>query len=264
MHVGVLCDVAFLRTAFGSAVSERALSSCMQIALKWFPPSWIQITAEDSVIYIDPAYLRTYFLHYPKRIDFSRWPDPIDGLPEQLPAADIILITHQHKDHLKSVTIRRLMKKETIILAPRSCAKELGENMTAIEAGNARTLRGFQITAVDAYNTVEGHSTKKNHRRGKGLGYVLRAGTKSIYHAGDTDLIPEMASLGRVDVALLPIGGTFTMDREEAVRASLMIKPQYVVPIHHLKENACAFVKELSRKSRIRAKVLRIGEVFLI
>jgi len=236
----------------------------MRIALKWFPPSWIQITTEDTTIYIDPAYMRTHFLHYPKRIDYSRWPDPIDGLPEQLPSADIILITHQHKDHLKSVTINRLKKKGTIILAPRSCAKELGENMTAIDAGNTIKLRGIQITAVDAYNTAEGHSTKKNHRKGKGVGYVLRTEKKSIYHAGDTDVIPEMDSLGSVDVAFLPIGGTFTMDRAEAIQASQLIKPRYVIPIHHLNEDASVFREELGRKTNIKAKILEIGEEFIM
>ncbi|PKN70067.1 MAG: hypothetical protein CVU54_08540 [Deltaproteobacteria bacterium HGW-Deltaproteobacteria-12] len=85
------------------------------INIKWFPPSWIQIKSGTHVIYIDPAYLKTNFAHYPKRIEYSKWPDPIDGLPEELEQGNIILITHHHKDHCKGVTVRRLKndKKNT-------------------------------------------------------------------------------------------------------------------------------------------------------
>jgi L-ascorbate metabolism protein UlaG (beta-lactamase superfamily) len=76
----------------------------MPISIKWFPPSWIQISAQNKLIYIDPAYLKTYFKNYPKRIEFSSWPEPIDGLPEELEKADLILVTHHHKDHCKRVT----------------------------------------------------------------------------------------------------------------------------------------------------------------
>ena len=64
----------------------------MSISIKWFPPSWIQIRAKNKLMYIDPSYLKTYFKDYPKRIEFSSWPDPIDGLPEELERADLILV----------------------------------------------------------------------------------------------------------------------------------------------------------------------------
>ncbi len=76
----------------------------MTIACKWFPPSWIQIKINKSIIYIDPAYLRSYFSKHPQKIEFSRWPDPIDGLPEDLEHGDAILFTHDHADHCKKIT----------------------------------------------------------------------------------------------------------------------------------------------------------------
>lgn len=234
----------------------------MQIGIKWFPPAWVQIVAGDTILYIDPAYLRTYFLHYPKRIEYSRWPDPIDGLPEELPPADIILVTHHHKDHVKRVTVDRLRKRETVILAPTLCKQELGENIVTIAAGESLQSHGMTITAVEAYNTPEGSSAKKNHRKGKGVGYVLGIKGKSIYHAGDTDLIPEMKSLGRIDLAFLPIGGTYTMDRAEAIRASRLIKPEYVIPIHQLNEDPHEFKEELEKNNKAKAKILNIGEEF--
>ena len=91
----------------------------MTIAIKWFPPSWTQIKVNHKIIYIDPAYLRTYYTKYPKKIEFSKWPDPIDGLPEKLPKADIILITHDHADHCKKITVDRLKKKNTLVIGPK-------------------------------------------------------------------------------------------------------------------------------------------------
>ena len=76
------------------------------------------------------------------------------------------------------------------------------------------------ITSIPAYNTLEGSSTRKVHQKGKGAGYVITIADKRIYHAGDTDLIPEMKTIGKIDVACLPIGGTFTMDIADAMKAS--------------------------------------------
>ena len=86
--------------------------------IKWFPPSWFQIKTRKKTIYVDPAYLRSYFAHYPKKMEFSKWPDPIDGLPEELDKAEVILLTHHHKDRCKSVTVNGLRHKDTLGVAP--------------------------------------------------------------------------------------------------------------------------------------------------
>jgi L-ascorbate metabolism protein UlaG (beta-lactamase superfamily) len=75
----------------------------------------------DKIVYIDPAYLRTHFRKYPKRIEFTTWPDPVDGLPEGLEKADVILVTHDHGDHCKNVTVKRLRRTDTLIVAPKRC-----------------------------------------------------------------------------------------------------------------------------------------------
>jgi len=90
------------------------------------------------------------------------------------------------------------------------------------------------------------------HHKGEGVGYLLTVNGKTIYHAGDTDFIPEMRGLGDVDVALLPIGGTFTMDIEEAIEAVVAIKPKIVIPMHYLKANPQEFKKKLEAKSNIK------------
>jgi len=234
----------------------------MTIAIKWFPPSWIQIKTNDLVIYIDPAYLRTYFTKYPKRIEFSKWPDPIDGLPEKLEKGDIILLTHDHADHCKKVTADRLRKENTLIMGPKRCLKKMGNDIRVVEAGEEISLGEVTIKATHAYNTKakEGKSTQKVHHKGNGVGYLITAENHTIYHAGDTDFIPEMNQLGPVNVALLPIGGTYTMDIGDAVKAAIAIKPKVAVPIHHLKSSPQEFQNILSARSDCAARVLEIGE----
>jgi L-ascorbate metabolism protein UlaG (beta-lactamase superfamily) len=234
----------------------------MSVTIKWFPPSWFQVKTKKLIIYIDPAYLRSYYTHYPKKIEFSKWPDPVDGLPEKLEKADLILATHNHQDHAKDVTVNRLRRKNTLVVGPKRCMKNLGKDIKVVEPGEPFAFKGIKIRVVDAYNTEKGNSTRKVHHKGNGVGYVLTAENKSIYHAGDTDFIPEMKKLGRVDVALLPIGGTFTMDLAEAVRASVAIKPRVVIPMHRSKADPQDFKKKVEKKSNIKVVPLQIGEVY--
>ena len=133
----------------------------MTIAIKWFPPSWIQIKTKDSIVYIDPAYLSTYFTKYPPKIEFSKWPDPIDGLPEKLEKADIILITHDHADHCKKITGDRLRKENTLVMGPKRCRKKLGHDIRVVEPREEISFSEIKIKATYAYNTKEGSSTQK-------------------------------------------------------------------------------------------------------
>ena len=236
----------------------------MPLTVKWFPPSWVQLKTPESTAYIDPSYMRTYYRKHPSRIEFSKWPDPIDGLPENLETADLILLTHDHKDHAKDVTIDRLRSGKTLVIGPERCRKKLGPWVSAIFPGETVECHGMRICAVNAYNTTAGGSSKKIHRKGDGVGYLVRAEGKTIYHAGDTDLIPDMESLGRIDLALLPIGGTYTMDVEEAVRAAAIIRPKAAAPIHHLKADPLGFAEKVQRRCDAKPVCLAIGEPYRI
>lgn len=238
----------------------------MPIYIKWFPPSWFQIKTKKKIIYIDPAYLKKYYTNYPKKIEFSRWPDPIDGLPEKdLEKADVILVTHHHKDHCKGVTVNRVRKKDTLVIAPKRCVKELGRDITVIKAEKEIEIYKIRIKAVEAYNREKKNKTKIAHKKGIGVGYVINIEGKSIYHAGDTDLIPEMDNLGKVDIALLPVGNRdFTMNVTEAVQATIRIKPKVVIPMHRFDADLEEFKKQIECKSDIEVEPLEIGEVYLL
>ncbi len=118
--------------------------------------------------------------------------------------------------------------------------------------------------ATLAYNTEEGSSAQKVHHKGNGVGYLITAEGKTIYHAGDTDVIPEMKRLGKVNAALLPIGGTYTMNIEEAIDAAIAINPGMVIPMHHLKSDPLDFKNKLEAQSDIKAVPLQIGESYSV
>jgi len=135
-----------------------------------------------------------------------------------------------------------------------------------IEAGEEITIDDVTLKAVEAYNIPRANSTKKvPHRKGNGVGYLMTLEDKTIYHAGDTDLIPEMGELGSVDVALLPIGGrTFTMDVQEAVEAAIAIKPKVAIPMHIFEADPWVFKSKVEARSDIEVVPLGIGEAYYL
>ena len=141
--------------------------------------------------------------------------------------ADVILITHAHSDHFSPADIALISKAGTRIFGPETLNGKL-VGFTPLKPGDKAEAGGAVIDAVPAYNIG-----KSFHPIASGnLGYVVTAGDLRVYHAGDTDLIPEMEGL-KADVALLPVGGTYTMDAVEACRAALAIKPRAAVPMHY-------------------------------
>ncbi|MEA3230072.1 MAG: MBL fold metallo-hydrolase [archaeon] len=167
----------------------------------------VMIVTEDIVIYIDPYIL-----------------------PKDAPKADLIFITHEHYDHCAPEKIREISDENTKIIAAKGCASKIGGNVTLVSAGDSIIMDTISINAVDAYNIG-----KPFHPRELGVGYVIDIAGVKIYHAGDTDRIPEMKDLKdeTIDIAFLPVGGTYTMDVEEASLAASDIMPKVVIPIHY-------------------------------
>ncbi len=143
--------------------------------------------------------------------------------------ADLILITHDHYDHCDPKSLNEIAGSDTVIIAPESAASKIQTGVVkTIKTGEAFDEMGVMGKAVPAYNT-----NKQFHPKGLGVGYVFNIGGKSVYQAGDTDKIPEMQNLGKIDIAILPVGGTYTMNAQEAAEAvNDMIKPELSIPMH--------------------------------
>lgn len=142
--------------------------------------------------------------------------------------ADIILITHTHHDHLSMDDIEKIRKLDTVIFAPEDAKSKLSD-FKSVKPYQFFNVGKIKIETVPAYNLdKEFHPEEKNW-----VGYVIEINGERIYHAGDTDLIPEMSELKDIDVALLPIGGTYTMDVTEALQAVNIIAPKIAIPMHY-------------------------------
>lgn len=150
--------------------------------------------------------------------------DPFKGDAKE--KADIVLASHNHPDHCDVKQLGKIRKESTIVLTPSAFADAI--NAESLDIGQTKEIDGIKIKAVPAYNL-----NIPNHQKGIDTGFVIEAEGKRIYFAADTDLIKEMSSLKNIDIALLPIGGTFTMDLDAAVKAVKTIKPKTVIPMHY-------------------------------
>jgi len=148
-------------------------------------------------------------------------------LPDAPHDADVVFISHSHFDHFSPPDVQKVSKPDTAVVAPGDVIGKL-HAASAVKPDDRLTFKDVTIEAVAAYNV-----NKAFHPRGNDwCGGVFTLGGQRIYYAGDTDLIPEMAKLADIDVALLPIGGTYTLNAAEAARACKSIGCKAVIPYH--------------------------------
>lgn len=220
------------------------------INIKWLGHSGFKIkTSEDKIIYIDPYHLT--------------------GDEFEMDKADFIFITHSHYDHCSIEDIQKIARDETIVICPADVSSKMRHidrkiNIQIAEIGECINLieDKLKFWAVASYNLNKTFHTKEEDW----LGYIIQVGEVLIYHAGDTDLVPEMKSIKNIDLALLPIGGNFTMNAGEAAKAAALIRPKIAIPMHYGtisgvgdKSDADIFAKYCSMEG-IEVKVLERSE----
>ena len=176
----------------------------MAVEVNWFGHASFRIAGAGGVAYIDP------------------W--KLAAAPHD---ADVVIVSHSHHDHLSVDDIRKVSKPDTAIVAPGDVISKL-HAANAVTPGDRMTLNDVTVEAVAAYNIGKAFHPRSNNW----IGVVISIDGKRIYYAGDTDLIPEMSDLKDVDLALLPVGGTYTLNAAEAAKACKAIGCKSAVPYH--------------------------------
>ena len=182
-------------------------------SVAWLGHASFRIDTGDATIYIDPY-----------------------RLPADAPRADVILVTHGHYDHFSPQDVECLSHEGTWLVAPAAVAERTSGRVASIGPGEALELEhlpGVEVAAVAAYNTSKRPSdgTAFHPREAGWVGFEVNVRGERLYHSGDTDVIPEMDMVVGVDVALLPVSGTYVMTADEAAEAARRIQPRVAVPM---------------------------------
>jgi L-ascorbate metabolism protein UlaG (beta-lactamase superfamily) len=183
--------------------------------------------------------------------------DPYSTLADYniLPKADLILVTHEHRDHLDLKALNMVRTEKTVVVLTETCAKQL-QGGTVMMNGDVKTIEGFKIEAVPAYNIVHKRDTGQPfHPRGVGNGYIITFGDKRVYVAGDTENVPEMKDLKCIDIAFLPMNLPYTMTPEMVAEAAKAFKPKILYPYHFGETDTSKVVNLLKGTPEIEVRI---------
>ena len=209
----LLCADATTVTAAEGPPTDRIATSAGPLDLTFLGHGTLMLIFKDTVLHVDP---------YGKVADYAA-----------LPRADLVLLTHDHADHLDQAALALVRTPVTDIVLPPVCADRVQGGLI-LKNGETRTVRGITVTAVPAYNLVHHRDNGQPfHPRGAGNGYLLDFGDTRLYVAGDTENIPEMAALKDVDIAFLPMNLPYTMTPEMVADAARAFRPRILYPYHY-------------------------------
>ncbi len=206
----------------------------MAMEITWLGHAAFKIKTESGrVIYLDPYHIK-----------------------KGEEKADIVVSTHSHGDHFDAGSIKKIFKDDTVVIGPASISSDLSQfNGKPLKFGETFDYKDLSIELIPAYNIK-----KPNHPKGnEWAGIIVRSGDKSVYHAGDTERIPEMKELAskNITVAMMPCGGTYTMDFDEATDSIVDVKPEIAIPMHNWGKDLNRFKELLEKKDpNIRVEIL--------
>lgn len=199
----------------------------------------LMFTYGGKIIHVDP---------YSRVADYS-----------QLPNADLILITHEHGDHLDPKAIAAIKKTNTEIILTKNCTKKVDGGII-MKNGDVKTVIGLKIEAVPAYNIV--HMRRENmpyHPKGDGNGYITTFGNKRVYVAGDTENTPEMKALKDIDIAFLPMNLPYTMSPEMVADAAKVFKPKVLYPYHYGRTDTSQLVELMKGAKGVEVRIRNLS-----
>jgi L-ascorbate metabolism protein UlaG (beta-lactamase superfamily) len=211
----VLCvfSMGMSSSALASFETDVIKTPAGDLRITFIGHGTLMFTLGDKVIHVDPV---------SKEADYLK-----------LPKADLILITHEHGDHLDLAAVSTIRTDKTQIVLTQECAKK-AKNGLVMHNGDEKTVEGLKIEAVPAYNLVHKRdSGQPFHPKGVGNGYIITFGDTRVYVAGDTENTPEMKALKNIDIAFLPMNLPYTMTPEMVADAAKAFKPKVLYPYHY-------------------------------
>jgi len=229
-----LAVIASQLLSFGQKQFEKDVvkTTAGDLTITFFGHGSLSLAVGDKTIYIDPV---SMFADY-----------------STLPKASLILVTHEHYDHLDVKAISNIETKSTNLISTTTVVDSLKRGI-AMKNGDTKNVDGIAIEAVPAYNSSS--DRLQFHPRGRGNGYVLTIGGKRIYIAGDTENIPEMSSFENIDVAFLPMNLPYTMTPGQVADAARAIKPGILYPYHYGNTDVTILQKLLANDTKIEVRI---------
>ena len=228
--VGVAAQEKFETDTFKTSAGDLKIT---------FIGHWtLMLTFGGKIIHVDP---------FSKMADYTK-----------LPKADIILLTHEHIDHLDLKALNPVRTEKTLVVLTQTCAKQV-EGGIVMNNGDVKSIEGLKIEAVPAYNIVHKRDNGQPfHPKGIGNGYIITFGDKRVYIAADTENIPEMKGLKEIDIAFLPMNLPYTMTPEMVADAAKAFKPKILYPYHYGETDTSKLVNLLKDSKEIEVRIRKM------
>jgi L-ascorbate metabolism protein UlaG (beta-lactamase superfamily) len=213
---------AFTAAAQEQFETDTIKTSAGDLKITFIGHGTLMFTLGKKVIHVDP---------WSRLADYTK-----------MPKADIILVTHEHRDHFDLKALEVLRTKNTVLVLTETCASRIKGGIV-MGNGDVKTIEGLKIEAVPAYNIVHMRSEGRPfHPKVVGNGYVITLGNKRVYVAGDTENTPDMKKIEDIDIAFLPMNLPYTMTPEMVADAAKALKPKLLYPYHYGKTDTSKIV----------------------